>query len=106
MVSKNVIYSCNNQSVKGENIKLLEKAGLLEHENCIPYLAKSKGSWTNKSKAELRKLEVLDDNLNFRKEDKKSQEASCNKKNKEGIENIGEHTKPLFLELKRKFTSL
>ena len=37
MVSKNVIYSCNNQSVKGENIKLLEKAGLLEHENCIPY---------------------------------------------------------------------
>ena len=45
MVSNKGIYSCNNESIKGENIKLLEKAGLLEHENCIPYLAKSKGSW-------------------------------------------------------------
>ena len=44
---------------------------------------------THKSKAELRKLEVLDVNLNFCKEDKKSPEASRNKKNKEEIEKIG-----------------
>ena len=39
-----------------------------------------------KHKKRMRKLETLDVNLHFCKEEKKSQEASHNKKNKEEIE--------------------
>ena len=54
-VSHNGIYSCNNQSVE-VNTKLLEKAGFLDHENCIPYLATTKASKTHRVNVELRKM--------------------------------------------------
>jgi hypothetical protein len=55
LVSKGGVFSCNTESYKGENIKLLENAGLLEHENCIPFLAKHQDSNNSKSDPELRK---------------------------------------------------
>jgi hypothetical protein len=39
LVSKCGVYSSNDGSVE-ENAKLLEIAGMLEHENFIPYLSK------------------------------------------------------------------
>ena len=67
------------ESYKGENIKLLENAGLLEHDNCIPFLAKTQASRGSKADAELRKWETLDVNILNRKEDKKCQQASLTK---------------------------
>ena len=59
LVSKHGIFSSNPESYQGENIKLLENAGLLEHENCIPFLSKSRHSNKSKADAELRKWETL-----------------------------------------------
>ena len=38
---------------------MLQKAGFVDHENCIPYLAKSQGSKNNKTNAELCKVSAL-----------------------------------------------
>ena len=46
LVSKRGVFSCNIESYKGENIKMLENAGLLEHDNCIPFLAKTQANGT------------------------------------------------------------
>ena len=45
LVSKCGVYSCHPGK---ENYKLLEKAGFVEHEKCIPFLARSKGTITYK----------------------------------------------------------
>ena len=74
LVSKGGIFSYNTESYKGENIKLLENAGFLEHDNCIPYLGKCKASKRSKADAELQKIEVLDVHLQYRKEDKEAKE--------------------------------
>jgi hypothetical protein len=58
-VSIGGVYCANNGGTLEENNGLLEKAGMLEHENCIPYLAKTKDSLTSKADVELRKLETL-----------------------------------------------
>ena len=100
LVSKGGVFSDNRESFKGENIKLLENAGFLEHENCIPYLAKSKGGKCNKSDAELRKLDVLDVNLHFLEETKKAKEENFQQRRTEEFKKIEEKTKPLFAELK------
>ena len=55
LVSKGGVYSSNGGTLEGNN-ELLEKAGMLEHENCIPYLAKTKDSHTSKAEAEFKKF--------------------------------------------------
>ena len=101
LVSKHGIFSSNPESYQGENIKLLENAGLLEHENCIPFLSKSRHSNKSKADAELRKWETLHVNILNRKEDKKCQQASLTKQMEEEILRMEEQTKPLFIELKQ-----
>ena len=49
------------------NVKLLEKVGFLEHENCVPYLAKSKSNAASRADAELCKIGTLDINILTRK---------------------------------------
>ena len=82
-VSNKGIFSYNTETYKGENIKLLEKAGFLEHENCTPYLSKVKANWASKADTELKKIEVLTVNLQFRKEDKKTREEKLEMKSVE-----------------------
>ena len=100
LVSNKGIFSYNTETYKGENIKLLEKAGFLEHENCIPYLGKQNANIASKADAELRKIEPLKVHLQFRKENKKKREENFKMKSVEELKNIEEKTKPLFLELK------
>ena len=58
IVSKRGCYSYNKASVE-ENDALLAKAGLLEHTNCVPYLATSKASSTSKADATLCKMDEI-----------------------------------------------
>jgi hypothetical protein len=77
LVSRGGVYSCNIGTLE-ENDSLLEKAGMLEHDNCIPYLSKSKACKTHKADAEFKKMQVLDVIIPNRKEEKKDQqESSC-----------------------------
>ena len=80
---------------------MLENAGLLEHDNCIPFLAKTQTNGCSKADAELRKWETLDVNILNRKEDKKCQQVSLNKQIGEEMLRMEEQTKPLFVELKQ-----
>ena len=92
------LYVIAPESYKGENIKLLENAGLLEHENCIPFLSKSRHSNKSKADAELRKWDTLDVKiLNC----KKARKESLSKQREEEILRMEEQTKPLFIELKQ-----
>ena len=59
LVSKGGIYSWYKGS-KEDNAFLLEKAGLVAHENCIPYLAHVKGSKTCKVGMKLCRADILD----------------------------------------------
>jgi len=101
LVSQKGIFSYNKESYKGENMKLLENAGLLEHANCIPFLAEIQNSKRSKADAELRKWETLDVNILNRKGDKKSQQASLTKHMEEEMLRMEEETKPIFIELKQ-----
>ena len=96
LVSQGGVYSCHTGK---DNDKLLEKAGFVEHENCIPFLARSKDSHTSKADAELRKDENLEVNILNRKEEKKVQKAQFKEKRAEEMLKIEEKRKPLFLEL-------
>ena len=77
LVSQGGVYSCHTGK---DNDKLLEKAGFVEHENCIPLLARSKGTNASKADAELRRVETLDVKLINRKKDKKIQEEEFKEK--------------------------
>ena len=101
LVSNKGVLSYNKETYKGENIKLLENAGFLDHDNCIPFLDKTQATVGSKADAELRKLETLDVNLWSRKENKKSQEEQFKEKCAEEFKKIEEKTKPLFVELKQ-----
>jgi hypothetical protein len=59
LVSKGGVYSWNEGS-KEEPLQLLDKAGLVPHENCTPYLAHVKGSKTSKIDMELCRADILD----------------------------------------------
>ena len=102
LVSKGGVYSCNNESIE-HNIKLLEKAGFLEHENCVPYLAKSKG--TNKSKADavLRKVDTsLRINVLGRKAKRVVNLDMLKEKLCEEAKEIEEIRTPLLIDLQQK----
>ena len=77
LVSQGGVYSCHTGK---DNDKLLEKAGFVEHENCIPLLARSKGTNASKADAELRRVETLDVKILNRKKDKKIQEEEFKEK--------------------------
>ena len=62
---------------------MLENAGFFEHENCIPYLSKVQANIASKADAELKKIEVLTVNLQFRKEDKKTRKEKLKIKSAE-----------------------
>ena len=98
LVSNGGVYSCHTGK---DNDKLLEKAGFLEHDNCIPFLARSKGTNTNKANAELRKVETLDVHLQFHRENKKQREEKLKEKHVGEMKNIEQQTKPLLLELQK-----
>ena len=100
LVSKGGVYSCNNGSIE-RNVSLLEKAGFVEHENCVPYLAKSKGTNTSKADVDLRRADVpLHINILDRKAkrdvklDDKVKEKLC-----EEAKEIEEIRKHLLIEL-------
>ena len=98
LVSKGGVYSCNNGSIE-HNVKLLEIAGFLEHENCIPYLAKSKGTTRSKADAQLRKAYSLDINTESLKT---VNILNVKEKLLYEAKQFEEVRKPLLLELKRK----
>ena len=60
LVSLGGVYSCH--AVK-ENDILLEKAGFVEHDNCIPFLARSKGTKASGADAEFKNIGVLEINI-------------------------------------------
>ena len=66
LVSKGGIYSWYEGS-KEDNAFLLEKAGLVAHENCIPYPARVKGSKTCKVDMKLCRADILDVKLPAKK---------------------------------------
>ena len=74
LVSKKAIHSRNVELYKGENIDLLQKAGLLEHTNCIPLLAKHHSSHNSKADADFKNIGALEINIFNRKEEKKVQQ--------------------------------
>ena len=98
LVSKGGIFSCNKDTLEN-NALLLQNAGFLQHENCIPYLAKTKGGHTSKADAELRKVEVLDVNLLPRTKVKK--EVELKKQLEIHAKEIEEHREPLLRKLKQ-----
>ena len=59
LVSKGGIYSWY-EGGKEDNAFLLEKAGFVAHENCIPYVAHVKGSKTCKVDMKLCRADILD----------------------------------------------
>ena len=83
-----------------ENDKLLEKAGFLPHENCIPYLAKSQASRASKADAKLRKVGALEVHLHYYRENKEKQEEKNKEKFNEEFNEIEEKTKTLLSEIK------
>ena len=68
--------------------------------NCIPYLAKSKGTTASKADAELRKVAVLDVNVYSRKATK-NLDTDIKEKLLGQAKEIEEIRKPLFLELQQ-----
>ena len=73
----------------------------MEHENCIPFLAKHQASNKSKTDVELQKLETLDVHLQFHRENKKQREENIKEKHFEEMKKIKEQTKPLLLQLKQ-----
>ena len=64
LVSRNGCYSYNNASPE-VNAQLLLTAGFVEHENCVPFLAKIQANENSKTDAEFRKIEQLDVKVEF-----------------------------------------
>ena len=59
LVSMKGCFSYNKASME-ENTMLMKTAGFVEHENCIPYLAKSQANVKSKANAEFKKVENLE----------------------------------------------
>ena len=66
-------------------MKFLEKVGFLEHENCVPYLAKSKSNAASRVDAEHRKIDTLDINILTRKVKKDKRHLSDDMKEKKEV---------------------
>jgi len=74
LVSNKGVYSSTVSIQTSTN--MMENAGFMEHENCIPYLASTRASKSHKADAELRKVDGLEIRIESR-----------NSKKKTGIEN-------------------
>ena len=104
LVSKGGVYSYNN--TLENNAILLQRAGFVEHDNCIPYLAKTKGGNRSKADAELRKVEAISVNIlpRVRKDKKKLKiqlKEQLVKHVKEVVKDI-EQNKTLLIEFQQK----
>ena len=103
LVSKKGLYSCNNGTLEG-NVALLEKAGLVEHPNCIPYIATSKASRTSKADVTLKKMEEIDVQIGTQNTCLSTQDISQRLLNEAA--KIDEIRKPLLDELRLKEENL
>ena len=103
LVSKGGVYSYNNDSLEN-NAQLLQKAGFVEHENCVPYLAKSQGTKTSKADAELRKVEIFDVRIipSADKTKNKQLKEELTDRIKKVAEDIQKERKPLIDKLQQK----
>ena len=102
LVSKGGVYSYNNDTLEN-NALLLQKAGFLEHENCIPYLAMTEGTKASKADAELRKVDVLDVNVLPRvQKGKKELAIRLKEQLVSQVKEIEERRKPLLRKLRQK----
>ena len=79
----------------------MQKAGFLEHGNCIPFLAKHQASNRSKIDAEIQWIETLPVNLQIYKENKKQREEKIKEKHVKEMRMIEEKTKPLLLEFQK-----
>ena len=98
LVSKKGVYSFKKDSPEA-NLRLLENAGLVIHENCHPFLATSQASSTNKSDAELRKMHNLDIRV-ISGGIRKRNDCSSNSLLREEAEHLEAIRKPLLVELR------
>ena len=99
LVSKGGVYSHNCDTLEN-NALLLQKAGFVEHENCIPYLSKSQASSKSKADAELRKVEALDVNILLRTR-KTTEEVKCQLK-----ERLVNHMQNVVKDIKKERESI
>ena len=74
----------------------------MEHDTCIPYLAKSKGTKNSQTDAELRKFGYVDVNIPSRTKDRKKLEVDLKEKLIEEVKGIEEIRKPLLIGSQRK----
>ena len=100
LVSKGGVYSYNRGSVEN-NDTLLQNSGLVEHDNCIPYLSKSAGTAASKADAVLRKVDVVHVHIFPCTIDKKKLDVDFKKKLIEEAKQIENIRKPLLIELTR-----
>ena len=98
LVSKKGVYSFKKDSPEA-NLRLLEIAGLVVHENCYPYLATSQASYTHKADAELRKVESIEIRVKSG-ETRQMDDCSSNSLLLEEAAHLEEIRKPLLLELR------
>ena len=106
LVSKGGVYSFNSDTLES-NALLLQKAGFVEHENCIPYLSKIQASKRSKADAELRKVEALDVNILLRtrtvkKEDKVQLQAQLLEHVQNVVKDIEKEKKIHLREIRQK----
>ena len=99
LVSRNGCYSYNNASLE-ENTALLTKAGLIPHENCIPFLASSKANAKSKVDMELHRVEILE--ISLEKFYKRQSFVDFKKQLEDEARKIDEIRRPLFDKLNKK----
>ena len=74
----------------------------MKHENCVPFLATSKGSETSKTDAKLRKLEILNVNIIPRTKEKKKLVESIKESLQEKAKHMEDLKAPILRDLQRK----
>ena len=100
LVSKKGVFSFNKDSADA-NARLLENAGFVVHENCVPYLATSQASYTHKADAELRKMDNLEIRVKIGIEKRENRHVNDTMLRDEAA-HLEEIRKPLLLELRLK----
>ena len=98
LVSNKGVDSFNVDTTE-ENSKRLVRAGLVEHEHCIPYLARRQSGKKSKADAELRKIDTLKVYVEERKATKHDSQERENLLQEEAAR-LEEIRKPLLEELR------
>ena len=98
LVSNKGVY-CHNKDSSYNNCRLLENAGFVVHENCIPYLASIMASAKSKANAELRKIENLEIRVEVGREKKRNNPINDVMLHEEAA-HLEKMRKPLLVELR------